>query len=122
MKSYNIEGILWLETESGFNELLKYQLDKDSSESGGVAVIAFAQRDMVQRFMNGVDMKYVHASSSFLESICDDFVDKVVKNLDKYNTEEKEEINDKLNRAPFQARRDKRDEQPLTKPTADFGY
>lgn len=97
VKPYDIEGLLWLKTDGELKGILKHQVYQEGrSGDADVSVIAFAQKDMVQRFMNGVDIKYYYASSSFLEDICDDFINKIVSKLDKYNAKQKEDIKSQL--------------------------
>ena len=95
--SFKIEGIVWVERNSESKEILKYSFISDQSTQDSTShVIAFAQADMVQRFMNGVDNYYRYAEESFVKGLCDNFVREVVSELKKYSDEEKEVIKKEL--------------------------
>lgn len=97
VKAYSIEGILWVDRNGKKEELLKYSfLPHQSTNNDSSHVIAYAQADMVQRFMNGVDNNYRYTEQRFIAGLCDDFINKTVNELRKYNDEEKEVIKKEL--------------------------
>lgn len=97
VKSFNVEGIIFKEQEKEPKEILKYDIDRlrQTDNTGGV-VLAFAQADMVQRFMNGVDTNYRYAEINFVSGLCNDFTNKLVRELNRYTDEEKEVIKQQL--------------------------
>ena len=56
------------------------------------SVLAFAQREMVSRFMEGVDPDYRDMESYFMSQVAEKYSKAVVKNLKKYNTLEKKRL------------------------------
>lgn len=92
VESYLIEGIILHESNGVTNEILKQKRDAEGSADGfevRSAVIPFAQREMVERFMDGVDPLYRDAEEEFLSGLCEDYSSKVVQDLSKYNDDEK---------------------------------
>ena len=98
VRSYKIEGIIRYKTKGESFELLKHEYDHDHSFVDEVSsvVIAFAQSEMVHRFMEGIDPSHLHAESSFLDGLFKDFVQKVVSELSGYNDAKKEIITQQL--------------------------
>ena len=99
--SYDIEGIITCQNGKKTKEVLKCAEDKERStevtaDMNG-AVIAFAQSEMVQRFMDGVDPKYEYAADEFFEGLCQDLIEKIVGQLSKYTDPEKKQIKQELN-------------------------
>jgi len=90
IKSFNIEGI-------AINKL-KYQ--EDISEkiefNKNASIIAFAQKEMVVTFMEGIDPYYRNIEESFQAEILNDYMRIMIDSLDKYTNKEKEKIKEKL--------------------------
>lgn len=95
LRSFGFEGI--------FNGKLKYfeGANRVIGKRFGASIHAFAQREMVARFMEGVDPDYRRAERNFMSELSDRFPKAIVKNLRKYNSMEKEallrRIKDKCN-------------------------
>jgi hypothetical protein len=86
VKSFLIDGM--------FQDKLKYQKDTDCKvgiDTDG-SIIAYAQREMVSRFMEGVDPLYREIESSFLDGIADKFANEVIGKLKKYSKSEKKAL------------------------------
>lgn len=100
VKALKIEGIVRFRQNNADSEILKYEEDKEYSSSSDIdaAVIAFAQHEMVCRFMEGVDPEYIQAEEQFLNDLCKDYAKKVVSQLDKYTNTEKKKILERLSR------------------------
>lgn len=99
--SYDVEGIITCQNGKKTKEVLKCVKDKERStevtaDMNG-AVVAFAQSEMVHRFMDGVDPKYEYAADEFLEGLCQDLTEKIVGQLSKYTDPEKKQIKQELN-------------------------
>lgn len=90
IKSFLVEGIV--------EDKLKYMVDTDHSldKDARTGVVTFAQGEMVHRFMDGVDPLYRHTEKAYLEGLCDDYAEKVVGSLSKYDDREKEKIKEEL--------------------------
>lgn len=56
------------------------------------AVIAFAQREMVSRFMEGVDPIYQKIEASFMSQIAEKFAEVVTRHLKKYSVSERKSL------------------------------
>ncbi len=90
INSFTIEGI--------FKNKLKYysaphpKIDKDAS--GGI--VPFAQREMVDRFMQGVDPRYQDIEKNFMSQIAEGFPELVTKKLKRYNTSEREALKERI--------------------------
>ncbi len=86
VKSFILDGL--------FDNKLKYMkgvntvIGKDSEGS----VLAFAQREMVNRFMEGVDPEYRNIESIFMSRVAEKFSNAVIKSLKKYNPSEKKRL------------------------------
>ena len=95
LKSLTFEGI--------FNGKLKYSREANTviGKNISASILAFAQREMVNRFMEGVDPDYRKAEKKFMSELSEKFPKAIVKNLNKYSSIEKEtlleEIKDKCN-------------------------
>ena len=95
LRHFNFEGI--------FNRKLKYFEGHNTviGERFTGSIIAFAQKEMVNRFMEGVDPEYQAAERKFMNELSEKFPKAIVKNLRKYNSSEKEalltRIKDKCN-------------------------
>ncbi len=60
------------------------------------AIIPFAQREMVDTFMQGVDPSYLKVEEGFLNDIFDSYAAAISRNLQKYTPEEQEKLKDNL--------------------------
>lgn len=60
------------------------------------AIIPFAQREMVDTFMQGVDPFYLKVEDGFLNDIFDRYAAAISKNLQKYTPEEQEKLKENL--------------------------
>ncbi len=88
--SYHLEKII--------NDKLKYK--KDASQKidfeNGAAIMYFAQGEMVHAFMEGVDPKYKTVKDAYISQIFDDYARIIVSKIEKYTSEEKRELEEKL--------------------------
>jgi hypothetical protein len=94
IKAFNIEGIVRIKQTNGEIEILKYMENQDGSTTSDTisAVMPYAQREMVCRFMDGVDPDYLIGQEEFMAYLCKDFATKIVSKLSKYNDVEKKTI------------------------------
>jgi hypothetical protein len=79
LRSFSFEGI--------FNGSLKY-FERANTVIGKrveASILAFAQGEMVSRFMEGVDPDYREAERKFMSGLSEKFPKAIVKNLRKYN-------------------------------------
>jgi len=60
------------------------------------AIIPFAQREMVDTFMEGVDPSYLKVEEAFLKDIFDNYAKIILENLQKYTPEEQEKLKENL--------------------------
>lgn len=99
IKAYQVEGIIRTRLKGKSEEILKhsYETSVSTEPNTKTAIIPFAQKEMVHRFMDGVDPSYLEAENSFLSGLCSDYVGKVVKQLHKYSKAEKKVFEGKLN-------------------------
>jgi len=82
-----------------FNNTLKYSRLPQSSKVGedtDGSIIAFAQREMVSRFMEGVDPLYLEAEQGLLSELPKRFAQEVVSRLAKYDDSERQVLNEQL--------------------------
>jgi hypothetical protein len=100
VKALKIEGIVRSNIKDNEWEILKYDEDVDKSSSGDASagVIPYAQIEMTCRFIEGVDPDYKQVEEEFLYEISSGFIDKIVKQLNKYNDKEKKEIHRQLSK------------------------
>lgn len=86
LRSFSFEGI--------FNGKLKYHEGANTvvGNEMGAGILAFAQREMVARFMEGVDPDYREAERNFMSELSERFPKAIVKNLRKYNSIERETL------------------------------
>jgi hypothetical protein len=83
LKAYHIESII--------NDRLKYEESDsrrigDGEDGNGIdaSVVPFAQRDMVDTFMAGVDPYYRNTEHSFLSNIFEDHIELLIDIMPKY--------------------------------------
>lgn len=80
------------------NDKLKYKrlrterIDLKTS----AAILPFAQREMVDTFMQGVDPFYLKVEEGFLNDIFDSYAAAISRNLQKYTPEEREKLKGNL--------------------------
>ena len=89
--SFIFDGVL--------NNILKYSRLQESSRVGvdtEGSIIAFAQREMVSRFMEGVDPLYLEAEQGLLSELPKRFAQEVVNRLTKYSDSERQVLNEQL--------------------------
>ena len=85
-----------------FETLVGYELkyftdmgDKIDDEHQG-SLIAFAQKEMVNRFMEGVDPIYREREEEFLSQLSENFSKELVKKLRKYNAAERKALRQQI--------------------------
>ena len=83
---YTLEGMIDNTLVYMFEDTVT--IDKDSD--GGI--YAFAQRDMAARFMEGVDPTYKEVERGHVEKLCSKYSAAIVKQLDRYTSDEKREL------------------------------
>lgn len=81
IKDYEIEGIV--------NNKLKYResLSDEISHKTDASIIPFAQRDMVDTFIQGIDPSYKNLEESYLSKIFDEFAELALNTLKNEATE-----------------------------------
>lgn len=86
LKSFRFEGL--------FNGKLRYSREAETSVGKRIeaSIIPFAQREMVARFMEGVDPDYREAEENFLSELSEKFPQAIVKNLKKYTPMQREKL------------------------------
>jgi polyhydroxyalkanoate synthesis regulator phasin len=90
LKAYAIEGIV--------ENRLKYK-EIDSTEIGSVteaSISPFAQTEMVETFMEGVDPSYRDIEENYLNEIFNDYTDIVTEHMIKSDNKNKQKIKKKL--------------------------
>jgi len=88
--AYDIEGIA--NNKLKFKESLFEQISFDNDAS----INAFAQKEMVVTFMEGVDPFYMVAEQTYLVELFNKYYDMIIKNIIKGNDNKKERIKKKL--------------------------
>lgn len=90
LKVYVIEGIL-------INKL-KYKefLSVDIGQETEASIIPFAQREMVDTFMEGIDPSYRNLEESYLTELFTEYTEIITGNMAKYNGKEKHKLKKKL--------------------------
>ncbi|VVB90562.1 Uncharacterised protein [uncultured archaeon] len=91
--AYDIDGVV--------NDRLKYREsshDEISFESDA-SVTAFAQKEMVVTFMEGIDPYYMEAEQNYLFELFNEYTEMIIKYLMKENDKEKERIKKKLQKS-----------------------
>ncbi|HEY41487.1 MAG TPA: hypothetical protein G4O18_06470 [Dehalococcoidia bacterium] len=83
VRSFVVEGLV--------ENILKHVIDEQHSLSRdiGGGIVPFAQREMVYRFMEGVDPLYRSHEIGYLSTLCEDLAEKIVNHLSRYSDEEK---------------------------------
>jgi hypothetical protein len=59
-------------------------------------IIPFAQREMVDRFMTGVDPTYQNIQKGYIAELCKDYAEKVATNIEKLDSEKKQKLQKEL--------------------------
>lgn len=92
LKAYAIEGLFINKLK--YKELLSVEIGFETEAS----IIPFAQKEMVETFMEGIDPSYRSLEESYLTEIFTEYIDFFIKNLIKYNENEKNTLKKKLQR------------------------
>jgi len=90
LESFHMEGIA--------NNKLKYQkhLSSKIDFENDASIIPFAQREMVDVFMEGIDPYYRNIEETYLSKLFQNYAGIIVNNLQKYTDKEKRDLNQKL--------------------------
>ncbi len=88
--SFHIEGIV--EDRLKYREHISAKIDYKTD----ALIVPFAQREMVDTFMQGVDPLYIEVEEDYLSQIFKDYAEIVIEDLDKYTEEEKIRLKNKL--------------------------
>lgn len=90
LKSFKVEFIL--------DGVLKYKIDQEKiiGEKLKSSIVAFAQKDVVATFMDGIDPDRADIERGFLEQLFKEYEDRVIKDLEGLGEGEKEDIRKKL--------------------------
>jgi len=92
LKSFDVEGIV--------NNKLKYKYKETESDEisfeNNATIIAFAQREMVAAFMEGIDPFLHNHIEGYLSEIFNKYPEIIVENIEKFNLSEKQQLMKKL--------------------------
>jgi hypothetical protein len=90
LKSFTFDGL--------FNGKLKYFRGANTivGKTSTGSILAFAQREMVARFMEGVDPDYREAEKKFMSQLSEKLPDAIVKNLRKYTSQQRQNLSKKI--------------------------
>lgn len=90
LRSYVLEGIV--------NNVLQYKKDKESDVNFNkvAAIIPFAQREMVDAFMEGISPDYAFEIKKYLFEVCNEYPKIIIDSIGKLNKEEKTELKGKF--------------------------
>lgn len=92
LKSYRFDSILMDKVK--YKEIFSKKIDF----SGLTGFISpFAQREMVDTFMSGVDPSYRKTEMSYISSLFENYTTLIVEKLEKYNVNEKKKLKEILN-------------------------
>lgn len=86
IKNIELEGLIGGALKCAIIKEEKIDIDNYSS------IMAFAQRDMVARFMNGVDPLYQNAEVDSVSELCKIYMGKILDALDRYSEDEKKAL------------------------------
>ncbi len=103
LTSYEVEGILRYKSRNRTVEKLKYEVTNSADQDVKTAIIPFAQKEMVYRFMDGVDPIYRDVQVGLVDGILGDFSKKVLGQLKRYNKAERDKIKKQLERYSVKA-------------------
>ena len=92
LKSFSVDGIVNDRLKYGENRSLGIRSDNRASIS------AFAQKEMVMAFMNGIDPFYSEYSENYLSKIFDKYPDVIVKRIPNLSENERKDIRENLKR------------------------
>ncbi len=94
VKSFFIEGVV--------NDRLKYKEDGDRSMEinfkSGASIIPFAQSEMVEMFMEGIDPFYRNIEKNYLSEVFSKYAEIIIDSIEKYSKNEKNKLKKKLNK------------------------
>jgi len=90
LKSFNIEGIV--------DNKLKYKegLSGEINFENAATIIPFAQGEMVETFMEGIDPHLKKITEDYLSKIFDKYPEIIVENIEKLDVNEKQQLKEKL--------------------------
>ena len=90
LESFHLEGIA--------NSKLKYKNYKSAKIDFAVSasIIPFAQREMVDTFMEGIDPDYRIIEESYLSQIFNNYAGIVIESMRKYDDKERKKLKEKL--------------------------
>lgn len=103
LRSYEIGGIVRYESGGKLIEKLMYKVERKVNRDVHVAIIPFAQQEMVYRYMEGVDPDYRKAEVGFVQGLLDDLTPKIIRQLKRYNKAEQDKIGEQINKYSKQA-------------------
>lgn len=90
IRSYIIEGIV-------INKLKYKEKDIiDINDKNNASIIPFAQSEMVETFMEGIDPFYRMSEESYLSELFNNYAKIVIDKITHYNDSEKQELKDNL--------------------------
>ena len=93
-------SLVSLQMEGIANNRLKYRRQQDLygkiDFKNNASIIPFAQREMVDIFMEGIDPTYRNVEETYLSKIFQNYAGIIVNNLQKYTDKEKRDLNQKL--------------------------
>jgi polyhydroxyalkanoate synthesis regulator phasin len=92
LKSFHTEGIV--NNKLKYEEYTSGKIDFETSAS----IIAFAQREMVATFMEGIDPFYRDVEESYLSQVFDRYAEIIVDSIKGPNNKEKSRLKEKLAR------------------------
>jgi hypothetical protein len=92
LRSFDVEGIV--------NNKLKYKYKENEfgeiNFENNATIIAFAQREMVAVFMEGIDPSLHNQMEGYLSEIFNKYPEIIAENIEKYNLNEKQQLKKKL--------------------------
>jgi len=88
--SFYLDGVI--ENKLKYKKHISAKIDYETD----AVIVPFAQREMVITFMEGIDPLYIVVEEDYLSQIFKEYAEIVVEYLDKYTTEEKNELKAKL--------------------------
>jgi|Deesub1362A_J573_1020465.scaffolds.fasta_scaffold01520_7 hypothetical protein len=88
--SFHIDGII--ENRLKHKKHISAKIDYETD----ALIVPFAQREMVDTFMQGVDPLYIVVEEDYLSQIFKEYAEIVIEDLDKYTEEEKIRLKNKL--------------------------
>lgn len=90
LRRYTIEGVA--NNRLKYTEIPPVEIGFETHAS----IIPFAQREMVDTFMVGIDPSYMELEESYITEIFSEYTDIITYNMNKYNNKEKLKLKKKL--------------------------